>query len=100
MKHANLKSSTQLMAVLAFAALEARGEMSRPVKTPERRIVVSIGDRKLFVVEDDIVTRIYDVAVGKASTPTPRGTFAVINRTENPTWYSPKGPVAPGKDNP
>ena len=102
MRHANLKSTTQLMAVLAFAALDARGqEAIQPVNPSEtRHIVVSIADRKLVLFEGDRVTRIYDVAVGTKFTPTPRGTFAIINRAQNPTWYSPNGPVAPGKDNP
>ena len=102
MKRTNLKSTTKLIAVLAFAALEMRGqEPTRLVNTFEqRRIIVSIAERKLALVEGETVLRIYDVAVGKRSTPTPRGTFAIVNRTHNPTWYSPQGPIAPGKDNP
>jgi lipoprotein-anchoring transpeptidase ErfK/SrfK len=38
--------------------------------------------------------------VGKPSTPTPQGKFAIINRVPNPTWYGPSVTVAPGKNNP
>ena len=101
MKHANLKTTTKLMAVLAIAAAEMRGEeSSRPTPGTPRRIVVSIPDRKLILLEGEQVLRVYDVAVGKASTPTPTGTFAIVNRSVNPTWWSPNGPVAPGPANP
>ena len=66
----------------------------------DRRLVISIPNRKLAVVEDGRVTRIYDVAVGKDSTPSPDGTFRVANRMQDPTWYGPKQTVPPGKDNP
>ena len=102
MGNANLKSTTKLMAVLAIAAFDVRaGETTRVADTMERRrIVVSIPDRKLVLLEGDRVLRIYDVAVGKASTPTPRGKFAIINRVPNPTYYAASGTVAPGGHNP
>ena len=102
MKHANLKSTTRLAAVLAIAAFEAHAqESSRPTETGERRrIVISLSDRKLMLFEGERVLRVYDVAVGKRSTPSPQGTFAIINRVPNPTWYGPGTVVAPGKSNP
>jgi L,D-transpeptidase ErfK/SrfK len=102
MKHVNLKSTTKLAAVLAIAAFEAHAqESSRPSEMGERRrIVVNLTDRKLVLLEGERVLRIYDVAVGKRSTPSPQGKFAIINRVPNPTWYGPSTVVAPGKSNP
>lgn len=101
MKSVNVKSTTKLMAVLAIAAFDVRAEEPPTTGIPERqRIVISIPDRKLVLLEGDRVLRIYDVAVGKTSTPTPQGKFAIINRVPNPTWYGPSGTVAPGKNNP
>jgi lipoprotein-anchoring transpeptidase ErfK/SrfK len=102
MKHANLNSTTKLMAVLAIAAFDVRaGEITHLADTAEpRRIVVSIPDRKLILFEGDRVLRVYDVAVGKSSTPTPQGKFAIINRVPHPTWFGPSGAVAPGANNP
>jgi len=65
-----------------------------------RRIVISLPDRKLALLENDRVLKVYDVAVGKAATPSPRGCFAIINRVRDPTWFGPAGPVAPGPRNP
>jgi lipoprotein-anchoring transpeptidase ErfK/SrfK len=93
MKHAT--ATTKLAAVLAMAAFDANGQDAR------RSIVISIPDRKLVLFEGERVLRVYDVAVGKRSTPSPQGKFAIINRVPNPTWYGPAGViVAPGKDNP
>jgi lipoprotein-anchoring transpeptidase ErfK/SrfK len=102
MKTINLKSTTKLMAILAIAASELRAdEAALPANAAERRrIVVSVPDRKLVLLEGAHVLRVYDVAVGKSSTPTPRGTFEIINRVPDPAWYGPSGVVAPGKQNP
>jgi len=102
MKNANLKSTTKLMAVLVIAAFDVRaGETTREANRPERRrIVVSIPDRKLVLFEGDRALRVYDVAVGKSSTPTPNGRFAIINRVPNPTYFARTGAVAPGANNP
>jgi len=66
----------------------------------ERRLVVSIPDRKLELVVDGEVKKTFDVAVGKPTTPSPVGKFSIVTRVPNPTWYGPKKVVAPGRDNP
>lgn len=65
-----------------------------------REIVVSIPDRTLAVIEDGAVVKVYPAAVGRAGSPTPVGRFTIVNRLENPTWYSPGDVIAPGPDNP
>jgi len=65
-----------------------------------RRIVVSIPDRKLALIENGRVLKVYATAVGAPVSPSPNGTFTVVNRIPNPTWYTPGKVVPPGKDNP
>jgi lipoprotein-anchoring transpeptidase ErfK/SrfK len=68
---------------------------------PQRRIVVSIPDRKLALIEGGNVVKIYRTAVGAPASPTPSGTYTIVQRIPNPTWYGPnKQVVGPGKDNP
>jgi len=85
-----------------IAAFDVRGEEATRIANPheQRRILVSVPGRKLVLLEGDRVLRIYDVAVGKPSTPTPQGKFAIINRVPNPTYYASSGTVAPGTNNP
>jgi hypothetical protein len=65
-----------------------------------RRVVVSIPDRKLALIENDQIVRIYPVAVGAAASPSPSGTFNVVTRVTNPTYYAPGKVVEPGSTNP
>jgi L,D-transpeptidase ErfK/SrfK len=102
MKREQWNTISKLAAAVAIAAAEAhaeerRGQSCRP---PGDRIVISIADRKLVLLNGDRTVRIYDVAVGKASTPSPEGEFRIINRIPNPAWYTPGKVVAPGKGNP
>jgi lipoprotein-anchoring transpeptidase ErfK/SrfK len=70
------------------------------IKATKRVIIVSLEDRKLALVEDGQVKKVYTVAVGKASTPSPVGEFTIERRVANPT-YSHDGKVVPaGPHNP
>lgn len=68
--------------------------------THVRTIVVSLPDRRLALLEDGQVKQMYTVAVGKASTPSPTGTFTIVGRVSNPTYYHDGKVVPPGPANP
>jgi lipoprotein-anchoring transpeptidase ErfK/SrfK len=68
--------------------------------TPARRIVVSIPDRKLALLENGHLIRIYSVAVGAPQSPSPSGEFQIVQRLENPTYFHPGVVIAPGPANP
>jgi lipoprotein-anchoring transpeptidase ErfK/SrfK len=69
--------------------------------TPKNRtIVVSLEDRRLALVEDGQVKKIYTVAVGKPSTPSPVGTFKIVRRVANPVYHHDGITVQPGPGNP
>jgi lipoprotein-anchoring transpeptidase ErfK/SrfK len=70
------------------------------VAPPLRRIVISLPQRQLTVLEGDSVLKTYQVGVGKPSTPTPVGSYRIVNRIAHPTWYAHGNPVAPGPRNP
>jgi len=71
--------------VLAAKRNEAQQSTAQASQTTTKRvIVVSLEDRKLALLEDGNVKRIYTVAVGKASTPSPVGTFTIERRIANP----------------
>jgi len=66
----------------------------------KRVIVVSLEDHKLALVEDGKVKKIYSVAVGKPSTPSPVGTYTIARRVVNPTYSHDGRIVPPGPNNP
>jgi L,D-transpeptidase ErfK/SrfK len=101
MNHTKTHKLTKLAAVLAIAAMDTYAEDRKSLLTATaKRIVISIPDRKLVLFDGETVLKTYPVAVGKASTPTPRGEFTIINHVQNPTWYGPGVVVPPGKNNP
>jgi lipoprotein-anchoring transpeptidase ErfK/SrfK len=65
-----------------------------------RVIVVSLEDKKLALVEDGQVKKVYTVAVGKPSTPSPTGTFTIARRVKNPVYQHEGKVVQPGPGNP
>jgi len=92
-----------LVATAEAMCLDTPAEFTAKIEKsePERRIVVSIPDRKLALVENGRVVKIYRTAVGAPSSPTPTGTYTIQQRVANPTWYGPEGKVVgPGKGNP
>ncbi len=62
--------------------------------------MVSLEDRRLALVEDGAVKKVYRVAVGRESSPSPTGTFIVTGRVENPTYYHDGKVIPPGPGNP
>lgn len=61
------------------------------------RMVIDISDRKLYVEEDGSRIETYNVAVGTANHPTPRGPFAVQRLIWNPRWVPPNSSWAKGE---
>jgi lipoprotein-anchoring transpeptidase ErfK/SrfK len=101
----NLKSLMAIALVAAAEALcqekQAGTRLQAESAQPERRIVVSIPDCKLALIENGRVVKIYSTAVGAPSSPTPSGTYKIVQRIPNPTWYGPNSKVVgPGKSNP
>lgn len=47
-------------------------------------IIVNSNDLTLNLYLNEKLVKTYPVALGKASTPTPKGTFKIINRAVNP----------------
>ncbi len=70
------------------------------VATPRNELVISLADRKLALIEDGEVVKVYAVAVGKATTPSPAGHFKIVNRIVKPTYYHKGVVIGPGRGNP
>ena len=95
------------VAAMMMAARAMAFETPRQTAKPEsvlhvekRLIVVSLEDRKLALIVDGQVKKIYAVAVGKPSTPSPVGSFKIERRVANPTYHHNGKTVLPGPGNP
>ncbi|WP_425057681.1 L,D-transpeptidase family protein [Sporomusa carbonis] len=66
-------------------------------------IIVNLPSRTIELFSGSTLIKEYSIAIGKPSTPTPLGNFAIISKEVNPAWYPPdeKGKVVPsGPANP
>lgn len=52
--------------------------------SPKYSIVINVSARKLSLYRNGQVYKSYPIAVGKPSTPTPRGNFTIVNKAYNP----------------
>ena len=90
----------------------ALGFRETPAKVNEdtfvHTIVIRRETRKLFLYNGTKLKRVFRVATGQSSYPTPIGRFEIVDKQRNPWWYPPAGsawaegaePVPPGPGNP
>ncbi|HYH19066.1 MAG TPA: L,D-transpeptidase [Azospirillum sp.] len=74
------------------------------------RIVISLAERKLYLLDGGGAVRAFPVAIGRPGVDIPRGDSTVVRKRRNPTWHptasqrraKPSLPpsVPPGPDNP
>lgn len=71
--------------------LPSLGEPAPHLPEPPRiiRLVLDLGDRRVYLYQGDAALASYPVAIGAADTPTPVGEFAVFQMVEDPVWQSP-----------
>jgi len=93
-----MKRMAAFASVLLMATAEALAQENQA--QPTRRIVVSIPDRKLALLDSGKVVKIYQTAVGAPKSPSPTGSFKIIRRVVDPTWSSNGKVAGPGKSNP
>lgn len=51
---------------------------------PNYRIIVDLSDRKLYLLDNDIVIRGFPVGIGAMLTRTPTGEYTIVNKQANP----------------
>jgi lipoprotein-anchoring transpeptidase ErfK/SrfK len=87
---------TLIAAVLLLSAVTA----AQTTKPSPRRVIVSIPDRKLAVLDGGNVVRVFAVSVGAPSSPSPAGEFQIVTRIKNPTYYHPGAVIPAGSASP
>ncbi len=91
---------TAQIALAADQQTAQTNSITAPTAAAKREIVVSLEDRKLALVEDGQTIKVYSVAIGKPTTPSPAGTFTIQRRVTNPTYHHDGKTIPPGPHNP
>lgn len=73
---------------------------AKMVAAPKRVVLVSIPDRRLALLEDGKVVKVYRVAVGAEASPSPSGEFEIVNRITDPTYYHPHVVIPASEESP
>ena len=106
--NSNLEATAILILALLLMSLAANAQTNAAnapsaatnAERSKRQLVVSLEDRKLVLLEDGVVKKVYPVAVGKTATPSPTGKFQVVVRIGNPTYYHPGVVIPAGPQSP
>lgn len=93
-------SQTMPMAGPATTPAPKTGTETNATPGTRRFVLVSIPDRKLALLQDGKVVKIYRVAVGSSASPSPSGEFAIVNRITNPTYYHPHVVIPASEESP
>jgi lipoprotein-anchoring transpeptidase ErfK/SrfK len=99
-RHNNLQRYLLIALLLALAPFATAQNTPSEEVAPRRRVLISIPDRKLAVLENDTVIQVFPVAVGADTSPSPSGDFEISSRVSHPTYYHPGVVIPAGKDNP
>lgn len=90
--------------LLVLAVRESQAQtQAQSVETSNqhrRKVVVSVPHRKLALIEDGKVRKVFPVAIGAQQTPSPTGSFAVKTLVVKPTYYHPGKVIPAGAGNP
>lgn len=86
--------------ILAGLASPAYTQSIPALPRTRRRVIVSIADRRLAVLDNGKVLRTFPVAVGAETSPSPTGEFAIVSRLTEPTYYHAGVVIPAGGNNP
>jgi lipoprotein-anchoring transpeptidase ErfK/SrfK len=85
-----------LAAILGFLTLAATAQAAA---TDKARYLIEVNKAKNVLVlwDRQNLLKTYVVSTGRKGS-TPEGTFKIVEKIPNPTWYKPGGPVYPPND--
>lgn len=89
-----------LAVLLLLVCLPAEGRLNPDLAAPG--IVINLPSRTLEFYSGNSLVKVYRIAIGKPSTPTPLGNYHVFEKEVDPWWFPPRtGEVVPsGPANP
>ena len=89
-----------MLASLITPGAIAQEQLTVASARAKRQVVVSIPDRKLVVMEQGAVLRVFQIAVGAEVSPSPTGAFEIVSRLTDPTYYHAGVVIPAGPENP
>ena len=91
----HIEQARLIFAILFLLSFPAYAQVAN-----KRLLLVSLPDHQLALIEDGQVKKVYAVATGKESSPSPTGSFHIVARLTDPTYYHEGKVIGPGLSNP
>ena len=95
-------ATAPVVTITPAASAPADTQSAAPKKADEKKIMLNLASRILTLYQGNTKITMYPVGVGKASTPSPTGTYSITDKEVNPTWIDPdtgtqvpSGPACP-----
>ena len=90
-----------LLTLLVFSLISQGFARPNPDR-PDTSIVINLPSRTLELYSNSSLIKVYPIAVGKPSTPSPLGNFQIYDKEIDPWWYPPrtKDVIPSGPGNP
>ena len=88
------RATDPVVVITSASEKESIPEKETPSKPQfeDKRIEINLASRLLTLYQGDVGIRMYSIAPGKPSTPTPVGRRKVVEMEVNPTWVDPEHP--------
>ena len=75
---------------ISYLPLHGSSLMEGNIAEAGEAIEINLAAHTLTFLQDGVPTHMYNIAVGKPSTPTPQGSFEISNKAYDPSWTNPK----------
>lgn len=86
----NVKKSASALPSSKKQAVSSRKAPTKPLnRTPDKKVLVDLSDRRVYVYRQNTVIASYPIGVGKKGWETPTGTFEVMHKQQYPAWQHP-----------
>ena len=95
-------SALKFFTAIILGAAIILGSFSQSASA-EKKIYINLASRLMLFYDGATKLAVYNLGVGKVSTPTPQGYYQITEKAINPSWIDPSDPeyeIPSGPDNP
>lgn len=82
-----LATATLAVVAAVISSFPAPAQEVESLAPTDRQIVISLPDRRLYLMEEGAESRSFPVAIGRPGVAIPLGDTTVVRKRRNPTWH-------------
>jgi hypothetical protein len=82
-----MRTSLLIFAIILVIFIQNSLSVNASTSTINKLILINTSSHTLFLIENGKIIRTFKVATGSSKTPTPTGTFKIVNKIKNRPYY-------------